>query len=63
VSELKVDLTGARIFKEWPRETSARWYVLPNGDVLHARAPGHLIPSVHDLRGLLSHPSLVEVTP
>lgn len=55
-------LADARVFKEWGRETSARWFALPDGRVLHSRAPGHLESSVHDLAGLLRHPSLTEVT-
>lgn len=42
-----VDLTAARVFELRDRHTSARWYVLPDGRVLHSRAPGHLEPSSH----------------
>lgn len=56
-----VDLTGARVFKETPRETSARWYVLPDGRVFHSRDRGHLEPSLHTARDVEGSEWLVEV--
>lgn len=44
----KIDLTNARVFKEAGRNTSARWYVLPDCRVFHSRCTGHLITSIHE---------------
>lgn len=38
------------------RQMSARWYVLPNGFVLHSRAPGHLEASIHSAEELAKSP-------
>lgn len=40
------ELSAARVFAEWGRNNSARWYVL-GADVWHSRAPGHMERSIH----------------
>jgi hypothetical protein len=56
-----VALSSTRVFKEWGRETSARWYAHPDGSVYHSRAVGHIQPSRYTLRDLIDKVEFEEI--
>jgi hypothetical protein len=59
---VEFELSEARVFKEYGRSTSARWYVLSDGRTYHSRDRGHLERSRHSLHRLETAMKLEEVS-